>query len=214
MAAESWSCHAIRAPKARWSGELLGVQWGRGTLGVSMHWRLSTHVGLEEDMARTGRAAGWERPCTGGAQINGERRATRQTHRTRRAWVFHTLEALNSPWTGGGHGVGWRRGRLGEAMERTRPRLGGPESSAANTQDTARLGVPYTGGFQLTVDWRRTWRWLEARQAGSCQRERKGWSQAAHRTKASRTPARYPCSVWPLNEAVNPEESYRKLVLG
>ena len=44
----------------------------------------------------------------------------------------------------------------------------GAESGAANTQETARLGVPCTGGFQLTVDWRRTWRALEAWQAGSC----------------------------------------------
>ena len=38
--------------------------------------------------------------------------------------------------------------------------------------------------------------------------------QAVHRPKTPRTPARYSCWVWPLNRAVNPEESYRKLVLG
>ena len=49
-------------------------------------------------------------------------------------------------------------------MERTQPKLGGLESGAASTQDTARLGVPYTGGAQSNQDWRaalratRTWR--------------------------------------------------------
>ncbi len=86
IAAKGWSCHALRAPKARWSGELLGVQWGRGTLGVSMHWR---------------------------------------------------------------------RGRLGAAIHSHLSNHRGLESSAANTQDTARLGVPYTEGAQTTEDWRR-----------------------------------------------------------
>ena len=76
-------------------------------------------------MAEAGDAAGWDCPCTGGAQITGERRAARQTHKTRRAWVFHTLEAFNSLWTGGGHSVGWRRGALGAAMHEQRPKLRG-----------------------------------------------------------------------------------------
>ena len=49
-------------------------------------------------------------------------------------------------------------------MERARPRRGGPESSAANTQDAARLGFPYTERHQVNQAWRtalratRTWR--------------------------------------------------------
>ena len=31
-------------------------------------------------------------------------------------------------------------------MEMARPRLGGPESGVANTQDVARLEFPFTGG--------------------------------------------------------------------
>ena len=52
-------------------------------------------------------------------------------------------------------------------MERARPRLGGPESSEANTQDAARLGVPYTGGAQINQDWRAALRKLEAWRVGS-----------------------------------------------
>ena len=72
-------------------GKSLGASCSR-----PIHWRLSTQGGLESDSLFTKDAAGWDCPCTGGAQINGDWRATRQTHKTRRAWVFHTLEAFNS----------------------------------------------------------------------------------------------------------------------
>jgi hypothetical protein len=52
-------------------------------------------------------------------------------------------------------------------MERTQPNLGGPESGEANTQDAARLGVPYTGGAQINQDWRAALRGLEAWRVGS-----------------------------------------------
>ena len=91
---------------------------------------------------------------------------TRRRLETWRAGTVHALEALKLTGTGEWLGEQWGRGRLGAATEVARPRLGGPESGAANTQDTARLGVPYTGGAQITVDWRRIWRWLEAWQAG------------------------------------------------
>ena len=86
---------------------------------------------------------------------------------TWQAGSSHALEALNSHRSGEGLGVQWGLGGLGAAMEVARPRLGGPESGEANTQDTARLGVPYTGGAQITVDWRAALRGLEAWRVGS-----------------------------------------------
>jgi hypothetical protein len=52
-------------------------------------------------------------------------------------------------------------------MDMARPRLGGSESSAVNTQDAARLGVPDTGGAQITRDWRAALRGLETWRVGS-----------------------------------------------
>jgi len=100
-------------------------------------------VAVQGDVARL------DFPYTGGSQGSMERRVTRRRLEARQAGSSHALEAIKSARTGGGHGVHWRRGRLGVAMEVARPRLGGPESGAANTQDTARLGVPYTGGAPI-----------------------------------------------------------------
>jgi hypothetical protein len=83
-----------------------------------------------------------------------ERRVTRRRLETLQAGTVHSLGAVKPLGSGERRCGQWGRGRLGAAMEVARPRLGGPESGAANTQDTARLGVPYTGGTQITVDWR------------------------------------------------------------
>ena len=138
--------------------------WVRGGAGAALAARelqRALGVAVQGDVARL------DLPYTGDAQSSMERRVTRRRLEARQAGTVHALEALKPTWTGGGHGVHWRRGGLGAAMEMTQPKLGGPESSAANTQDTARLGVPYTGGAQITGDWRAALRSLEAWQAGS-----------------------------------------------
>ena len=71
-------------------------------------------------------------------------------------------------------------------MEMARPRLGGPESSAANTQDAARLGVPYTEGAQINQDWRAALRATRPWQAGTIQAQpplKAGWTWGVARLK-------------------------------
>jgi hypothetical protein len=81
-----------------------------------MHWWPSNHTGAESGLAFNGDWAGWEMPRRWRGQGLVDRRGARQTHKTRRAWVFHTLEALKSQWTGGRRCVDWRRGALGAAI--------------------------------------------------------------------------------------------------
>ena len=81
-------------------------------------------------MAFTGGVAGWERPRRWRGQGPVDRRAARQTHKTRRAWVFHTLEALKSQGTGERRCVRPGRGALGAAIHEQRPKLRGSGAGA------------------------------------------------------------------------------------
>ena len=119
-------------------------------------------------MAVQGDGARLDFPYTGGFQLTVDWRRTWRSLEARQAGSSHALVALKSHRSEEGLGVQWGLGGLGAATEVVRPRLGGPESSAANTQDTARLGVPYTGGAQITVDWRTALRGLGAWRVGSC----------------------------------------------
>jgi hypothetical protein len=76
-------------------------------------------------MAFNGDWAGWELPWRWRGQSSVDWRGARQTHKTRRAWVFHTLEALKSTRTGERRCVDWRRGVLGAAIHEQRPKLRG-----------------------------------------------------------------------------------------
>jgi hypothetical protein len=60
--------HALEALKSRETGERRGKHTGRGALGLSIHWRRSTHSGLEDGVAWTGGVARWELPCTHNGQ--------------------------------------------------------------------------------------------------------------------------------------------------
>jgi hypothetical protein len=76
-------------------------------------------------MAFTGGAAGWELPWRWRGQGSVDRRAAQQTHKTRRAWVFHTLKALKSIRTGERRCVRPGRGRLGLSRHNHRSKQGG-----------------------------------------------------------------------------------------
>ena len=101
-ARQAGSGHGHGAAKARWIGEQRGKHTRRGALGCSIHWRLSTHCGLEEDIAVAGGAAGWEKPFTHTSQTTGDWRAAWQTHKTRRVGSSHTLPTTKAAWFGGG----------------------------------------------------------------------------------------------------------------
>ncbi len=81
-------------------------------------------------MAFNGDWAGWELPRRWRGQGSVDRRAARQTHKTRRAWVFHTLEALKPQRTGERRCVRLGRGALGAAIHCRRPKLRGSGAGA------------------------------------------------------------------------------------
>jgi hypothetical protein len=67
-ARQAGSSHGEDAAKARWTGERRGKHTRHSALGCSIHWRLSTHRGLESGVALAGGVAGWELPCTNNGQ--------------------------------------------------------------------------------------------------------------------------------------------------
>jgi hypothetical protein len=164
------SAGAGRGVRPGTAAEATGRPPGK-SLGAScsrpIHWRLSRLDGAESDTAQAEDAAGWDCPCTRGCQLTVDWRRTWRWLDARQAGSSHALVALKSLGSGERRCGQLGRGRLGAAMERTQPKLGGLERGTANTQDTARLGGPYTGGAQINQDWRAALRSIGARQAGS-----------------------------------------------
>jgi len=78
-----------------------------------MHWRRSTHGGLEEDMAFNGDWAGWELPFTHTSQLTVDWRRTWRSMGTGRAGSCHGGGAAKAWWTGERRGKHTGRGALG-----------------------------------------------------------------------------------------------------
>ena len=99
------------------------------SLGAScsgpIYWRLSRLDRAERDKAQAGGAAGWNCPCTGGAQINRDWRVARRTMGARQAGSSDSLTPFKPLETGERRGVHWRRGRLGAAIHCRRPKQRG-----------------------------------------------------------------------------------------
>jgi hypothetical protein len=97
---QAGTVQALGAVKPLGSGERRCGQWGRGRLGAAIYSHLSTHGGLEEDTAQAEGVAGWEQPCTGGAQITVDWRTALRGLGAWRVGSCHPLVALNAVWFG------------------------------------------------------------------------------------------------------------------
>jgi hypothetical protein len=116
--AVAWQAHCNRRKGEEWMGARRhggrgsgpraaassgrGGPRGRGALGLAIHWRLSRLDGAERDMAEAGDAAGWDCPCTGGAQNNQDWRAAWRSLEAWRVGSGQTRTTAKAAWFGGG----------------------------------------------------------------------------------------------------------------